>query len=306
MINRIIAICILFFLINNANAQEINASVIINTQQLGTSVDQSAFQNLQKQMTDFLNSRKWTSDNFQQNERIGCNFTLTLTSVSNQNQYNAQLIIQAARPVYNASYQSPLVNYQDQQVTFKYLPGQQINFNPSQIAGTDPLVSNLPAILAYYVNIILGMDYDSFKLNGGQPYFSKAMNIVSGAPQNNDIKGWQAFDGQRNRYWLANNLNDNRFGAIHQVLYGYFRSGLDSMYDNDTKARQNVLDALQKLQQINQANSNSMLVQFFVENRSAEFAGIFKQASQDIKDQALQTLLLLNPQGTDLYDSQLK
>lgn len=306
MVNLVITVCLLFFGVNMVNAQEISASVIINTQQLGTGADQSLFQSLQKQITEFINNRKWTVDNFQQNERINCNFTLIITSISNKNQYNAQLIVQAARPVYNTSYQSALVNYRDQQVVFKYLPGQQINFNPNQVAGTDPLVSNLPAVLAYYVNIIVGLDYDSFKLNRGRPYFSKALDIVSGAPQNNDIKGWQAFDGQRNRYWLANNLNDNKFGTVHQILYGYFRGGLDSLYENDTRGRQNVLDALQKLQQVNQANNNSMLVQFFVENRNLEFIGIFKKASQDIKNQAINTLTLLNPQNADLYNSQLK
>ncbi|HEY0299471.1 MAG TPA: DUF4835 family protein [Arachidicoccus sp.] len=306
MIKRIIVFIGTIIFSLSAYGQELNATVIVNTQQLGTNADHSSLQNLQRQIADFLNNRKWTGDNFQMNERIACSFTLSLTSVINQNEYQAQLIVQAARPVFNSVYQSALVNYQDQQIYFKYQSGQQLNFNPNQIAGADPLVSNLTAVLAYYANIILGMDYDSFKLNGGAPYFSAAMNIVTAAPQSANIKGWRAFDGQRNRYWLANNLIDAKMNGIHRSFYEYFRGGLDSLYDNDTKAKQNVLDALNDLQQINQAYPNTMVEQFFVENRNMEFCGIFKQAMPEIRSQALQALVLLDAQSTDKYNTELK
>ncbi|MDE1190751.1 MAG: DUF4835 family protein [Arachidicoccus sp.] len=307
MRKKILLCCFLLFLFSvSMYAQELNATVIINNSQLGTSVDQSIFTTLQKQITDFLNNRKWTGDVFQSNEKILCNFTLTVTSIKSQNEYSAQLIVQAARPVYNSSYQTALVNYQDQQITFKYAPGQQLNFNPNQIAGSDPLVSNLTAVLAYYANIILGMNYDSFGMNGGKLYFAQAMNIVTAAPQNADIKGWQLFDGQRNRYWLANNLTDSKFGNIHQVFYTYFHQGLDSLYDNEIHAKNNIFDALKILQQLNDANPNSMGKQFFTENRNAEFIGIFKQAWPGIKQQALQTLVAIDPQSTDKYNTELK
>jgi|GEM_PF-5602336 len=146
-----------------AQAQELNATVVINTQQLGTAVDQATIQNLQKQITDFLNTRRWTGDNFQSQERITCNFVIMLTGSNAQNSYQGQLLVQAARPVYNSVYQTALLNYQDNQLSFKALPYQQLQFNPMQIAGSDPLTSNLTAILAFYVNIILGISVRTVK-----------------------------------------------------------------------------------------------------------------------------------------------
>ncbi|ANI88298.1 hypothetical protein A9P82_02645 [Arachidicoccus ginsenosidimutans] len=306
MLKRIVFLIIVWQCSIAGYSQELNATVTVNSQQLGTNVDQTAMQNLQQQITDFLNARKWTRDDYQPQEKISCNFNITLVSSSAQNEYQAQLLVQAARPVFNSIYQSQLVNYLDRQFVFKFQPYQQLQFNPTQIAGADVLASNLTATLAFYVNIILGMNYDSFKLNSGGAYFREAMNIVNGAPRSSDIKGWQSFDGTRNRYWLANNLTDTRFSDIHRVLYQYFRGGLDSLYDYDAKAKQNVLSALVNLQKINQANPNSMIEQFFIENRNAELAGIFKQATPDVRSQALETLLLLDPNGADKYNTELK
>ena len=290
-----------------AQAQELNATVVINTQQLGTAVDQATIQNLQKQITDFLNTRRWTGDNFQSQERITCNFVIMLTGSNAQNSYQGQLLVQAARPVYNSVYQTALLNYQDNQLSFKALPYQQLQFNPMQIAGSDPLTSNLTAILAFYVNIILGMDYDSFQLGGGIPYFKAAMNIVNSAPQlPGSIQGWQSSDGLRSRYWLGNNLTDARLNDIHQIFYSYFRGGLDSLYSNENTARQNVLSALLSLQKTDQVVPNSMVAQLFMENRHSEFIGIFKQASPEMQAQALQTLLSLDPNSTDAYNTELK
>jgi hypothetical protein len=186
------------------------------------------------------------------------------------------------------------------------LPYQPLQFNPSQIAGSDPLTSNLTATLAFYVNIILGLNYDSYQLNAGSSYFRAAMTIVNSAPQSPNIKGWQSFDGLRSRYWLGNNLTDSRLSDIHQVFYTYFRGGLDSMYDYANAARQNILSALLTLQKTDQIVPNSMIEQLFVENRHSEFIGIFKEATPDMQAKALQVLLALDPNSTEAYNNELK
>lgn len=286
--------------------QELNAKVLVTAQQLGTQVEASLVTNLQTQITDFLNNRKWSDDRFLNEEKINCNFSISLTGMPSQDVYEARLIVQAARPVYNSIYQSILVNYQDGQFTFKFRPFQKLDFNASQVSGSDALSANLTAVLAYYVNIILGMDYDSFKLNQGAPFFKNAMNIVLGAPKASNIKGWDAFDGQRNRYYLAKNLTDPKLSQVHQVFYTYFRQGMDSLYSQEAKARENVLVALTQLQDLNKVNPGTMIEQFFVESRTSEFVGIFQPASPDVKANAKAILVELNPNGANDFNNDLK
>ena len=290
----------------NGYGQELNAQVTVVAPQLGTTVDASMLKDLEKQLTDFINQRKWTNDQFAPEEKISCNFSIALTSIASQDVYEARLTVQAARPVYNSVYQSVLVNYQDAQFIFKFRPYQKLEFNPSQVAGTDALAANLPATIAYYINIILGLDYDSFSLGKGKPFFKNAQNIVLGAPRAGNIKGWQSFDGQRNRYYLSSNLTANNMEDIHQVLYTYFRSGLDSMYSSPKEARTSILKALQALQQFNQAHAGSMIEQFFMESRTDELVGIFKEAPPDMKSTALRILSELNPNGATKFTEGLK
>src|SRR5438045_5575480 len=226
------------------------------------------------QLTAFMNNRKGTNDVFQAQEKIRCNFILTVQSVDEENVYQATLAIQAARPVYNASYQTALINYQDVDVQFKYVPFQQLNFNESRVQGTDALSANLTAIFAYYAYIILGFDYDSFSPKGGDEYFAKAQNIVNNAPEAKSISGWKPFDSQRNRYWLAENMRNGKYNDIHDIIYSYYRDGLDKMYADNETARATILDALSSLQDFNQQNPNTMIAQFFVQGKSQEYIGI--------------------------------
>lgn len=291
---------------HSSYAQELNAQVTVIAPQLGTAVDASMVKDLEKQLTDFINQRKWSNDQFATEEKINCNFAIALTSIASQDVYEARLTVQAARPVYNSVYQSVLVNYQDPQFIFKFRPFQKLEFNPSQVAGTEALSANLTATIAYYINIILGMDYDSFGLGKGKPFFKNAHNIVLGAPKAGNIKGWQAFDGQRNRYYLSSNLTAGNMEDIHQIFYTYFRGGLDSLYSHPKEARNSVMKALADLQKFNQAHAGSMIEQFFMESRTDELVGIFKEAPPDIKNQALAILTELNPNGASKFNEALK
>jgi len=288
------------------NAQELQAKISVNSSRVGSTVDKKVFQTLQNALNTFLNNRKWTTETFQANEKIVCNFLLNISEVSTDNIYKAALTVQAARPVYNSTYDSPLVNFIDDAVVFRYVEFQPIEFNENRVSGSDPLVSNLTAVLAYYVNIIVGMDFDSFALRGGDPYFQKAQNIVNNAPDSRDISGWRNFDGQRNRYWLADNLTNSKYAILHDAIHSYFRLGMDNMYDNETEARTAILNTLNFLNNINTENPNNMGVQFFLVGRAREMIGIFKKTAPEEKSRAMELLSKMDISNANNYKQELR
>lgn len=306
MLKKFIFSSALMLCIYFSQAQEMQAKVTVLAARVGTNVDKSIFTNLQTQLTNLVNNRKWTSDVFQPQERIQCNFFLNIESAVEDNVYKASLTVQAARPVYSASYQSALMNFQDADVTFKYVAFQPMEFNETRIQGTDAVASNLTAVFAYYVYMILGLDYDSFAPKGGDAYFQKAENIVNNAPEGRNITGWKAFDGVRNRYWLANNIVNPKYNVLHDFFYGYYRDGLDNIYDDQSTATDNLIQTLEQLQAFNQENPNLMIVQFFFLNRSDELIGIFKKAEPAIKSRAIQVLSQLDVANVAKYKDGLK
>lgn len=285
----------------DANAQELQARVSIVTSQISSQVDKKIFLTLQKTLINFLNNRKWTSDNFQANEKIQCSFLITLNKDLGDNTFKGTLAVQAARPVYNTSYQSPIINFLDDNLTFKYVEFQPVEFNENRVQGTDPMAANLTAVLAYYVYTILGFDYDSFSRSGGDVYFEKAWNIVTNAPEARDIAGWKPFDGIRNRYYLAENLNNNRFRLIHDAVYSYYRSGMDIFSENEDEGRNGIMNCLNFLNTLNTENPNSMLIQFFFQGKSTELSKVFSKANGDLKGRARDMLLKLDVTNTAVY-----
>ena len=281
--------------------QELQARLTITTNKISTTVDKKIFQTLQTGLINFLNNRRWTNDVFKPNEKIQCNFLLSLEQDLGNNVYKGRLTVQAARPIYNTSYDSPIINFLDDNLVFRYQEFQPIEFNENRVQGNDPVAANLTAILAYYVNIILGFDYDSFSLRGGDNYFQKAWNIVNNAPENRDIQGWKSFENQRNRYWLAENLNNSRYSLMHDVLYSYYRSGMDAFYDNEDAGRNAILASLNYLNTINAENPNSMIMQFFFQGKSNELVKVFTKANADQKTKARDLLMKLDLTNATSY-----
>jgi hypothetical protein len=217
------------------------------------------------------------------------------------NLFKARLTVQAARPIFSSTYDSPLINFIDNEVIFRYQEFQAIEFNENRVQGNDPAAANLPAVLAYYVNIILGFDYGSFSLRGGDEYFKKAWNIVNNAPESRDITGWRAFEGLRNRYWLAENLNNSRFALMHDALYSYYRSGMDLFYENEDEARSGILNCLNFLNTVNTDNPNSMIMQFFFQGKSSELVRVFSRANGELKTRARDILTKLDVTNASSY-----
>ena len=297
---KLAIIALSLFLLPSSKAQELQARITVNAVKVGTDVNKKTFQTLQTALTNFLNNRKWTGDTYQPQEKIRCNFLITIDE-HKDNVYKASLTVQAARPIYGTSYESPIVNFQDADLQFKYIEFQPIEFNENRVQGSDALAANLTAVLAFYVNLIIGMDYDSFSPRGGDPHFQKCQFIVNNAPEASSITGWKAFDGMRNRFRLIQGLTDSRFTLVHDAIYSYYRTGLDQFADNEAEARNGVFNALNYLNTVNSENPNSMIMQFFFLGKSSELVNIFSKADPEVKTRARDFLTRLDVSNSNTY-----
>lgn len=240
---------------------EINASVRVSTPQIQRN-DRKVFDQLEVTIKDFLNNTKWTSDNFEPDERIKCNFILTISKELDGNMFEAELAVQATRPVYGSGYETPLISYLDKDVTFTYEQNQPIEFSRD-----NPENQNLAALLAFYTYVILGMDYDSFSQFGGDAHLQTAEKIVTNIQNSssNSASGWRPADGgkNRNRYWIMENLLNPRVRPYRGAMYTYHRKGLDMLTTNQDQGKAAVLLALEEVDRVSAAYFNSMIIQIF-------------------------------------------
>jgi hypothetical protein len=279
MLKKLFSVFILCLASIVAGAQELNCKVTVLHDKI-TGVDNAVFTAMQRSISDFMNTHKWTTDDFAVNEKIDVTILINLTgrSSSEADAYTATLSIIASRPVFNSSYASPIVNYVDKDILFKFSQFVPIQFDDNNVSGTDPLASNLTALLGYYSYLIIGLNYDSFALNGGSTYLKKAQSVVSNAPeQGKNITGWKSVDGTHNRYWIIDQLLNTRFQDIRNYWYIMHREGLDNMYNKPADARIKVLAGLYKMYNVNKENPSSVLVQFFFNAKSDELARVLAQ-----------------------------
>lgn len=307
MYKRSLLLCVpLLALVLQLRAQEFLANVSVQANRVPSTVDHKIFQTLQAALNTFINNRKWSNETFQSNEKIICNFSLNISQALDNNEFQASLTVQASRPVYNSSYTSPLINMMDESVLFRYVEYQSLDFSESRVQGTEPFAANLTATIAYYLYTILGLDFDTFSLRGGDPYFQKAENIVNNAPEGANILGWKAFDGVRNRYWLMDNLTNSKYSLLHDALYNYYRLGLDQMYETEITARSGILTALNQLNTVNAETPNIMFIQFFFQGKSNEISKALKKGSPDEKGRALDMLAKLDVGNISMYKQDLQ
>lgn len=279
MLKKLFNIILMTALWSTATAQELNCKVKVLHDKI-QGVDQEVFNTMERSITAFLNTRKWTTDEYAVNEKIECNMLINLTGRMNGDDdgYNATLNIQASRPVYNTNYNTPTVNFVDRDVLFHFSQYTTLDFDDNRVAGNDPLASNLTAVLAYYVYIILALDYDSFSKNGGTPYLKKAQNIVNNAPeQGKTITGWKAVEGNRNRYWIIDQFLSPRFQSLRDAWYALHREGLDNMYGKPAEAKQKILSTISTFAQVQRENPSSILMQFIFNAKSDEFLKVVAQ-----------------------------
>lgn len=273
-----------------AQAQELNARVEVNTQQLeGTNKD--VFSTLQSDLGEYINSHKWTDAVFNNEERIECTFILTIDNVSG-NSMSGSLQISASRTVYNSSYATPIFNFKDNNFTFNYAQYDKLEFNDNAYE------SNLMSVMAFYCYVVLGIDFDTFSRFGGQKYFEKAETVAALARSSED-EGWQAYKSDNNRYALISNYMDSNLRGLREMFYDYHRLGLDMMSQNVENGKSQILSVLPNLQTMNSAKPFSVALQNFAECKLNELVDMFRNSSASDKQKVYDILSAVLPTQTN-------
>ena len=282
---------------SNVKAQELQAKVTINHNQIqGT--DASVFENLQQTLEQFINDRQWTNLQFQKNERIVCNFNITVTKYDqSSNLFTCTALIQANRPVYNAAYTSTLYNNRDANFNFEFAQFDQLDFNEETVD------NQLTALVAYYAYLIIGLDLDSFSPMGGEDILQRCMNLTNNA-QNLNFTGWKAFDDDRNRFAFINDYLDGAMRPFRQLQYDYYRTGLDEMANNAERGRTNITTAIENdLKKSHEDKPMSALPDIWTDYKKDELANIYKgKGTQKEKESVYEILFGINASQNAAWD----
>lgn len=290
------AIIFLMFLTQKTICQEFNLKTNINTNRVN-SVDKQQINELETQLKEFINMKIWSNSRFESYEKITGSAVLNLSSFDGINNYEGELNINISRPVYNSSYTTSLFNIRDKNLSFAYNVGQNLNYN--EIMPNDELISTI----VFYLYIILGLDADSFSLNGGKLYFQKAMNIAN-TMQSSNTKGWEAFDG-KSKYDLAFALLNDKLSSFHSLWYNYHR-GLDEMNANVNRGKIRIIDCLKNLEEISKEKPNSILLSLFIDTKFNEFLQVCAKTDTAEKKELKKRLTALFPSKKILIDNSLK
>ena len=283
-IASIITLCVLSL---RAQAQELEAKVVVNHSKIqGTNT--SVFTTLQEAMTEFINTRKWTNAQYTQRERIACSFNLIVNEYSDDGRFGCNLMVQANRPVYNASYNTTVFNFNDNAVDFNYIEHDKLEFSDEIID------NNLTAVLAYYAYLIIGLDMETFALKGGTEILQKAENVVNNAQMMSE-DGWKAFGDSKNRHALVNDYMNGALEPYRQLVYDYHRKGLDEMAQNAERGRSNITVALALLEKAKQDKPMSVLPQLFTEIKRDELLNIYSKGTTKEREEVIRILSLVNP-----------
>ncbi|SHG83557.1 DUF4835 family protein [Chryseobacterium sp. OV279] len=269
---KIISLFLLFFIYNLSFSQELLATVQINAQQLGGS-NQQAYKALEKSLRDFINNTSWTGKKLQNFEKVKCNFSVVIAE-RDGNRFKGSIVIQAVRPVYNTSYESPLVNLQDKRFAFEYVENENLVFNERQFSG-----KNLIDVVSFYVYVILGYDADSFQSMGGTQWFSKAQQIAQNS-QNRNYEGWNVINEPRSRTILINEIINPNWSQLRSTMYTYHRAGMDNLFNQDqTAAKKVIFDALMQLKMYENSFQQSYYFNLFLDNKSDEIFNVFNSGN---------------------------
>ncbi len=275
-----------------ARSQEFNVTVSV-TSPMVEGTEKKIFETLQQDLFDFVNNRQWTNYAYKPEERIEGTILITIDSRSGED-FRGKMNLALRRPVYKASYNTPLFNYLDRDLEFKYVEYQPMEFSDNVFH------NNLTSVVAYYLYLYLGLDGDSFAKNGGSPYFAKAQNIVN-MGQNAREKGWKAYENQKNRYWLIENLTNPTYNAIREASYRYHRHGLDVMSDDVEAGRAAINESLELLRKANRERPGLFILQLFLEAKRDELVNIYSQASPMDKTKAVNILKEIDPASASRY-----
>lgn len=280
-------------------AQELKCNISINSEQVQGS-NKAVFTTLQQSMEEFVNTQRWTNMTFQEKERIECSMMIVVKSVQD-NMFVCEFTCQSRRPVFGTTYTTPTLNIKDENFTFTYQEYDRMEFQHNTFT------SNLTAMVAYYCYLIIGHDMDSFAKLGGTPYFQICEDIVTSAQSasldNAEMVGWKAFESNRNRYALTNNLMDEAFKKYRAYYYDYHRHGLDEMVNNVANGRARIAKDIKVLKEAYNARPATYLVGTFLDAKSDELVNIFKSGTADEKKMVYELLMDIDPTRQDTYEN---
>jgi len=295
---RLILLLILLLQVVAGMAQEFNVQVQVITPQIqGT--DRRVYEALQKSLYEFVNERKWTPYTFKPEERIEGSILITINDHPSSDEYRAKINVILQRPVYKTSYNSSLFNYADNDFKFRYVESQSLEYSDNTYT------TNLTSVIAYYLNIFLALDADSFISMGGTLFYQKAQDIVNAAQSSNE-PGWKAFESQRNRYWLVENYLNPSYTILRESLYKYHRLGLDVMADQIDQGRNSINESLENLRQVYRERPGLFILQLLLEAKRDEIINIYSKASPADQTKAVNILREIDPSNANKYQQILQ
>lgn len=276
-------------------AQELMCSINVQSASIqGT--NKQIYENMRNSLSDFMREQRWTNDKYQSAERIECSLNFNITEQVSSNEFKGTLTVQLRRPVWGSAYTTTMINIQDKDIQFRYNEGQPIVFNESSYDQ-----DNLVPLIAFYVYVMLGIDYDSFSLNGGTEYWKKAEQICNQA-QKSAFSGWKSYDGTQNRYWLVNNALDDNHRTFRTQLYNYHRLGLDQMSESIERGREQILGCIEQLRKVKQnVSRNAYLLGLFFTAKNDELVSIFSESPDIERAKALEYLSAADPGNISKY-----
>ena len=283
---------------NGLKAQEMQCNMRVISNKVEGS-DKTIYQNLQTAINEFINNTKFTDINFKTAERIECSMLVDVKSREGD-YFSAEINLALRRPVYKSNYNTPMFNYIDRKFFFEYTDGQALDFNPNTY------ISNITSTLGFYVYLFLGMEFDSFSPNGGDPFFAIAETIANAAPQEaGNENGWNS-TGRQNRYAIISEINNQTYHPLRQFMYDYHRRGLDVMAEHPEQGREAILEALAQLQGVYERNSMCYFLQLLIESKRDEIIQIFSQGEQKIRVEASNIMKRIDPSQSSRYDAMLQ
>jgi len=287
-------IFVILIIASSAFSQELRCNVTVTARAIKGS-NQNLFRTMQSDLYEFMNNRKWTDHVYGYDEKIRCNILIRLDEQISADEFKGSIQVQLTRPVFNSSYTSTVLNIKDNDFHCKYVEFQPLEFN--ETSNRD----NLTNIMAFYAYVILGFDYDTFSPEGGTEFFQKAQSIVNNS-QNAREKGWKAFESERNRYWLIENILNKSYSSFRSAMYTYHRMGLDLMADRVEEGRANIAESLRDIQKVFRRRPSTYILQMFFDAKSDELVKIFSKSYPDERNRVLAILNEVDPSNGNKYE----
>ncbi|MCB2207578.1 MAG: DUF4835 family protein [Bacteroidetes bacterium] len=293
MMRKILVFLAIIVLAKNVWSQEFLCNVQIQTPRI-ENVDRSVFDNMRTSIFEFLNTRNWSSYNLKMEERINCTMIITIDEAISTDDFNGKINLVLERPIYGTDYNSVVINVVDNDVRFRYVPNQPMEF----IDGS--YTNNLTSILGFYAYLMLGLDFDTFSLEGGTSFYEKALATATAAQSGNE-SGWRAFEGPKNRYQLVEGLLNSSYKQIRTFLYEYHRKGLDVMSKDKTNGREEISKTLENLKLVYDKRPGLYVLQVMTEAKRDEIINIFREASPAEKTNMITIMKEIDPANGSRY-----